>query len=669
MNKLVSYFRSRFTNIWLGFHRRLTNIWIYFVGLAVLVILLLVGVRLFTPKGTELFHTFYLFGVNPVDGCHSAYEPTALIIAILGIFIFNGLLITAFSSGVERYVERIRDGRKRFGLSNHFVMVGYNHYSVSIIEHILGKNKDRKLVVLTSKDPEKLRAKLRAALPSSIDDRIIIYAGDGNTGKHVCSLNLHNAIGAYIMVEGNEWENQYTQSMLLLKEVSRYAGNRSIEADNLLPVYLFINETSAFELVQRLNLPSEYVGNTMPGQTEVQQNVDLHIFNFYDNWARLLWSYSGRKKNGNYVYDRLDFEPIENTDRHVHLVIVGFNSMGRALLMEALRICHYPNFDEETERNKSTITIIDPKGDSLKKTWNAQYPNMSEVKDVEVEFLSGCIEDDTVRTKLKEWSGDEKQMLTIAICMSDPDISMSMALSLPEEVFYCYGNLTLKPVKPSQPEGKQVIVENPTRTRILVRQNVKNSISDIINHNKDHYKHLKMFGSFLNGFDEELLDDELPICVNGIYSDYSNVLSDEENGEQQLQQISYSTKYDKWKKEWLDSSMTPETNKMATRYQIDYYRTLLSITDRGTSPDGTFPDELLTSLAHAEHRRWIAERVLSGWRQIRKGEKRIDSLRIHTCITSHNNLPEEELVKDKNVIKFARILVDFVNGRKNKRTS
>ena len=620
-----------------------------------------VGLKM--PEGTKLFHTFYLFGVSPVDENYSAHQISALIIALIGIFIFNGLLITAFSSGIERYVERIREGRKRFNMSNHVVMIGYNQYSISVIEQIFSKNKHTRLIILTTKEPLKVRAKLRATLPSSIDNKVIIYAGDGNTSKHVKSLNLDKAIGVYIMVEGNEWENQYTQSMLLLKEVSCNAGNRSINSNNLLPVFLFINESSSFELVKQLNIPPSYVGNIVSDGTPLQQSIDLHIFNFYENWARLLWSYYGKKKDTNYVYDSLDFEPIENTDKYVHLVIVGFNSMGQALLMEAVRLCHYPNFDDKTGQNKSKITIIDPNGDSLRTIWNAQHPNMNEVKDIDIEFLSTNIEDFVSRMKLKEWSNDQRQMLTIAICMADPDLSMSLALSLPEEVFFNYNNLKLIPKDSNQPNGKQLVVENPTRTRILVRQNVKKSLSDIISYNEEKYKHLKLFGTFLDGFDEDLLNDDLSICVNGIYSDYSNILSDEENGEKNLHQISYSSKYDEWAKNWLDFSKTPETHKLATRYQIDYYRSLLPLIERTVSPNGTIPDDILTKLANSEHRRWIAERCLSGWRQIKDGERRIDSLNIHTCITSHTNLPASELVKDRNVIRFARILIYFVNNR------
>lgn len=650
-------------NFILKFHRWLTNTKIYFIGLAIIVIIALIACVI-GSKGSDLFYAFYFLGVNPVDYSRQGEEVAALIVATLGILIFSGLLITAFSSGIERYIERIREGRKRFSLCKHYVMIGYNHYSVSIIEHILSKNKEANLVILTSKDPEKVRAKLRAALLSSIDKRIIIYAGDGNTEKHISSLHLDKAVSTYIMVEGNEWENQYTQSMLLLKEVSHHAGNRSIKSDDLLPVYLFINDTSTFDLVQRLNLPTEYVGNINSDGKEVCQNIDLHIFNFYDNWARLLWSYNGRKKENNYVYDQLDFEPIEDTDKYVHLVIVGFNSMGRALLMEALRICHYPNFVEETGKNKSIITIIDPKGKTLQKQWKTQYPNIEDIKDVKVEFLSANIEEQVSRERLIKWNRDQEQMLTIAICISDPDLSMSMALSLPEEVFFCYKNLKLKPANETQPDKKQIVVDNPARTRILVRQNVKNSILDIISHNKVKYKNLKLFGTFLNGFDDRLLDDKLSICINGIYLNHSNILSDQKDSEQNLEQILNKENYDQWREKWLDFKETPETNKLATRYQIDYYRTILSIMDRAISKHGTIPETLTTELAHAEHRRWIAERIMSGWRQIKNGEKRIDALRIHTCITSHANLPEAELVKDKNVISFARHLVNFVNEQK-----
>lgn len=653
-------------NLYLKFHRWLTNIWVYFVSLAFMVCLMLGLLCLFVPEGSTIFHTFYLFGVNPVDCDHEKWELSSLIIGIIGILIFNGLLITAFSNGIERYVERIRDGRKRFNLKDHFIMIGYNHYSVSVIELILSKeeHKNTKLVILTSKKPNSVRAKLQAALSTDIDNRIIIYAGDGNADRHVSKLNIDKGKAVYIMVEGNEWENQYTQSISLLKEITNYTGNRSLSSGTLLPVYLFINETSSFNLIQRLNLPSNYIGQQH--NKEIVQSIDLHVFNFYDNWARLLWSYAGRKENGQYVYDSLDFEPIEGTSKHVHLVIIGFNSMGCALLMEAIRICHYPNFDEHSGDNKSLITIIDPEAKKLERLWKAQYPNIDQIEDICVDFIASYGESEEVRRQLKEWGLNENKMLTVAICLSDPDSAMSMALSLPEELFFHYDDLKLTPCNADDPNGKQIVENNPVRARILIRQHVKNTISDIIAYNNILYNNVRLYGTFLKGFDEELLDDDLAICVNGIYADpeCSNILSDKTNAQQKLSNIPYESKYIEWKKAWLDYEQTPETFKMATRYQTDHYRTVLSILERSKGKSQEDVDILMDCLASAEHRRWTAERILTGWRQAKTGEKRVDSLKIHTCILPHSKLPTEELIKDRNVVYFAPILVNYVKKYK-----
>ena len=170
-------------DIWTWFHRKLTNIWIYFIALFVFTFFVIVAVYLFTPE--NLFSNFicYYLGINPVNGGSLMdYELRVILIAILGIFTFTGLLIAAFSSGVERYIERIREGRKRFlFLRNHHVMIGYNQYSPSIIEHILTDAPKSKMVILTLEDVKQVRTKLQASLSDDLEKRIIIYAGDGNT--------------------------------------------------------------------------------------------------------------------------------------------------------------------------------------------------------------------------------------------------------------------------------------------------------------------------------------------------------------------------------------------------------------------------------------------------------------------------------------------------------
>lgn len=56
-------------------------------------------------------------------------------------------------------------------------MIGFNHYSSSIIDRILeNKHGCTKLVILTSKEIGAVRSKLRASLPEEKDNQVILYA-------------------------------------------------------------------------------------------------------------------------------------------------------------------------------------------------------------------------------------------------------------------------------------------------------------------------------------------------------------------------------------------------------------------------------------------------------------------------------------------------------------
>lgn len=117
----------------------------------------------------------------------------------------------------------------------------------------------------------------------------------------------------------------------------------------------------------------------------------------FENWARRLWSIYALE--GNHPYDALDYYPIlqlpdgqlENGEKFVHLVIVGFSGMGQALLLEALRVCHYANYDDtqpEADRLRTQITVIDKDMDALLPHFKLMFPHLdSQVDDLHIEYL------------------------------------------------------------------------------------------------------------------------------------------------------------------------------------------------------------------------------------------------------------------------------------------
>jgi len=106
---------------------------------------------------------------------------------------------------------------------------------------------------------------------------------------------------------------------------------------------------------------------------------------------------------------------------------------------------------------------------------------------------------------------------------------------------------------------------------------------------------------------------------------------------------------------WFDARHTPEASKMASRYQSDRFRSVISILQRHP---GASSDNLMERLAESEHQRWIAERTLAGWRVTEPGEKRLNELKLHHSIVPYNQLPEDIKQLDRNVIAFASRLAN-----------
>lgn len=612
------------------FHRLLTTSRFGYVLIAFIVFVISIGLTLPIQRDMQAFYS--LFNFNYTKDHHLRY----LIIGFIGMIFISGALMMLFTNGIQRWVERIREGRKVFhGITGHYVMIGYNRMSINIINRLDLGIKTR-LIILTRKNPIQIRAELQTLMAKK-EKYIIIYAGGRDLIK---KLNLEKAKEAFILVESNDWENQYTHSMAMLEEVARNASKRSSQ----LKTNLYINEVTAYNMIGQLDMP----------EFEGIQQLDIHPFNFYDNWARLLWSYNGKRNpDGSYFYDQLDFEPIANTDKHVHLAIVGFNSMGRALWQEAVRIAHYPNFDETTGKNPSVITVIDPRAKEIEEELLTQYPDYpAKISDIKFEFKANRIEDHDIRQALETWALDKNELLTLAICFSDADRSLSTALALPEKLFFSYNNMQLKPKNEAKPDGRQILVKNYSRTHILVRQSVRRALDKLLDANNEKYVNMKFFGNYEGAFSEDLLDDYLSICVNGIYNgcgeggkplgaDFYNI--------QQLNALDIHAHYKYWEQLWLQS--TSEQNKLSTRYQIDHYRSTLPIVEQN------FDNTLAERLAQSEHLRWIAERTLAGWRQVENGEKRVNELKLHIDMKPYHQLEEKEKKKDLYVVLFVKTLV------------
>ena len=85
----------------------------------------------------------------------------------------------------------------------------------------------------------------------------------------------------------------------------------------------------------------------------------------------------------------------------------------------------------------------------------------------------------------------------------------------------------------------------------------------------------------------------------------------------------------------------PEALRQANRAQADHVPIKLAILKLASDP------ATLEALAEAEHRRWMAEKIISGWRH---GATRDDSRKLHPSLKPYAELSEPEKQKDRDVI-------------------
>lgn len=547
------------------------------------------------------------------------------LIYFLGLIVFNGLLIATINRVMTTRAERYKKGESTYKVGNHYIIVGYGNSCVPIIKNILGRTSTSAsdyFLILSNQNTDTIRRNILTQL-HDLEERVIIYSGDINAKPHLERLNIGKAKEVFVIGEGKD-PGRDSLNLECAKTIKEIRANTVMKNSDILQVNVQFDRPTSYSTIKKVSLPESYYKDEQQRETTY-----LRPFNFYENWARLLWG--TYQLEGYKTLDRgLMMEEGPNdksqiTNKHVHLVIAGFSDMGMALLLEALRIAHYPNYDEKTGANKTIITIIDPKMNDLLPRFKSQYPYLDQITDIKIEYKEGHIEDEENRKLLQNLSLCNDVILTIAICFYDPDYSLSAALCLPDDLFY------------SMRDGQ--IIPN-ANTQILVRQEIKTGLADLLDNKNGKYANIKIFGTLEKGIDDELLDDNMAIYIGAKFH-FKYDLPDSKDffevaEKDQQNALTEAARH------WIDMN---EDRRFANRYQVEMYKTYITYR------------ELLQQnpevLYQMEHMRWCAERSITGYRDaheqgIKCGK---DDFQLHKLIIPYYMLSQSEKDKDKDVLE------------------
>lgn len=611
------------------------------------------------------------FGYNYYQD-DSVLNTGTFFLSLFGSLLLGGLLITTFSNIVQQRKEDVVNGLVKYKrIAGHSVIIGSGSYSHYLIRQLLAdESKDDRVILMTNHSIPEVRSRLRALLTTWQMEHVTLISGDMTLAEDIHEkLEITKAKDVYIMGESGEYGIDSKNI-----ECAKYVAAARGDGKAVLPVYVHLWHMYSNKYIKANNTPSPIEDNV---------HVFFRPFNFYENWGRLLWGYNSLER-----YKPLNYLPTTN-EKHVHLVVVGLNHMGAALIIQAARLCHYPHFDGKT---KTVISVIE-KNPAVVDEFKSMYPGLEKIEDIEIRFEHRP--DGTLHTyesfleELRRLALDDNAILTIAICYRDSDQAISAALRLPEEIYYHKDRIDTK-------DGK--VLQNRMLTQVLVRQEFNNGLGHMLD-NDDRYINFHVFGMLSEGLDISLQDDRLAKLAMVNYealktNDFRNrvftlLMSDDSE--------SAKAKEDFWRdaeRQWLSAS---EWERMSNRYQVDmcpvYIAALKdagllhcdeqpgdlisesSLSDYLSSgyyklypgssssmiegrPDGApaYEEALANDLAEIEHRRWMAERFIAGWRLPHDGKTRLDQFMIHPLLKPFNTLDDIDKYKDIIVLRNVPLL-------------
>ena len=544
------------------------------------------------------------------------YLTYQVIVNLIGLVLVSSLLISLLSNIVENRATAFSRGLLRYRFHDHVLFLGADEMLVDTIVGQCDPHSHQPIVVLTEQDAEEVRKRLMAQLQDvSLRRRLIVLYGHRTQREQLISVYAQRAQRIFIIGEPDE-EDHDSKNILSLSLIKDLAaeGTQTIEC------YFLCNHLSTLRILQLQTEP-------LPKQ------LHLTVMNMPESWAqRVLVNGEGYPSINRHEH------PSAEDKEYVHLVLLGASQMAYALAFTAAHVAHYPNFISKGLRTR--ITVVDPNMDIHSEFLRSHYASLFRLShrthihwsndpvkpkqtvsefvpapdddflDIEWQFISARPETPEVRDLLEQWSKDEEQMLTIAVCGEESRANLATALYLPDSIM--------------------------TRNiPVLVYQSTNAALAQWT---KDftRFKNIYPFGMREDCYDKNFRRRlEWAQQANDAYEDNAARLNPQRK-----------------RKHWHDLKLTLQFSNL---YSANYYHSVL----RHIDPQYH---------ARLEHQRWMTERLLLGYKAMGKAERvriehlpeeekwkemeRLEPYFEHPNIQPFEELTEESVRKDEVMVQL-----------------
>lgn len=541
--------------------------------------------------------------IDPGSGSESMSSTLTIVCAILGLIIFSGMLISVISNVLERRVERYTKGETNYKIKNHVVILGFNRSIPSLIKQILKEymDEDPYILIMCNRNIEETRDWLHANISNEYEDNIILMNGVRNTGDDIDRLRLKHGVRE-IFILGEEDEPDHDSISM---ECAKIIADRLNGVSSKIECHVQFDSQIMFSALQN---------------AEIDKTIKDHLvfvpFNFNEIWAQKAIATIPDKE-----YISLDGNGItKDSNKHVHLIIVGMNPLSWSLAVNAAHVLHFPNFKEGIFNTCSTITFIDTEATLKGKEFRRRYRNLFDLArwreifdyqcmdtdrywidpiaddnsnspykeklgpvnfmDIQWEFIEGNVFDKNIQDYMEHITTKDDTIGTIALCEEESDKNSSICMSLSE-------------------------MTKLGANEILVRQNESDIVVKTLR-DAFGFEKIRAFGMMNECYKENLISDKYGKLINASYSGCTFDGSDEDNKriESEWDKI---TSLDKWSSIYCANmlfyklrSLGLDTSKEISIQEIE-------------NATSEINHDIIQS---TEHNRWNTERLLLGMRPL-----------------------------------------------------
>ena len=555
------------------------QIYVFFL-VAVAVFLLLYGVSLLTgisfatvsgEKDRSVWTLLYYFS-QEVDVSLLENRWFAYIVNFLGTILLGGILIAAITNYVLSNRNKAERGLLRYRLSNHTVFIGIHESMLPLVRTAL--NNKGYVAILSEAHLSEAKNRIVSGLKGSIDtDRLIIYHGQRTNPDDLASLCLDKANAVFIFPEPS-FSDTDSVNLDVVDEISKL---RSANDGKKLKCTAIFQQDAVVACFERSDI-----------NEKVKQRLDFTPIIYGEAVTQALLS---GKLYGNKFLDRENITADSN--KRIHLFIIGLGDIGRALFVQAARQLHFPNF----EKVKSAITLIGEQSDidALKARYreffavadkDEKYAYLGDFLDLSIETIPAVNIRD-LDSALNMAVDNPDELVTVAVCLENPVDAHAKAISLPRCVYE-----KKVPVWLYKPDSDSLI-------RLIKDDKADDAF----------YSNLIIFGDSgklpLHKQKDDLVHAQRINCVY-VYLHENNGIPPE------------SISPEEEESEWNKLSIRKKWSNFNCAYSIPVK--LRSFGGISAADTKNLTEEQVELMARVEHNRWVAENLLGGFRPVTRDE-------------------------------------------------